>query len=178
MAESTDNMFVTTTALTKPYFDSSVFIAHIKGEIIRCPDGSTRVDTTTHLFEDAQAGKYKIYTSFVTLAEVRRVRHRTTQITEDERMKINGFFAEFFQHEWIYPIEVNRDIAEKAQSLGATYGLDAMDSIHLATAIWYKCPVLFVWDRATFTSKIPSVVEGVRIEEPHWEGIPQMPTTL
>ena len=167
--------FATVLSLTKPYFDSSVFIAHIRGETISCPDGSTRVETTTHLFEDAKGRKLTIFTSTVTIAEVRRMRHKKEPITDKEIAHINTFFAEFLEHEWMYPIEVTREIAEKAQRLGAQYGIDAMDSIHLASAIWNKCTVLFVWDKSTFMSRLPTEVEGVQIMQPHWEGIVKMP---
>lgn len=67
------------------------------------------------------------------------------------------------------PIEVNREVAETAQSIGAQYGIAPLDSIHVASAIYAKCEVLFVWDKPLQT-KLPSTIEGVIISEPYWEG--------
>lgn len=75
----------------------------------------------------------------------------------------------------MYPIEVNRDIAEIAQEIGAKHNLSPIDSIHVASAIWWKCDVLLVWDKNTLLNKFPDgTIEGVRICEPYWEGLPKM----
>ena len=162
--------------LENPYLDSSVFLAHIKKETTLCPDGRPRFELTTGIFNDAQAGKYTIFTSTVTIVEVRRIKGSTIRLTESERKEVNDLFKDFLEHEWIYPIEVNREIAEKAQDIGATYNLTPMDSIHVASAIWWGCTTLFAWDKKTLTSRIPEgVIEGVHIMEPYWEGIPPMP---
>jgi len=157
--------------LTKPYLDSSVFLAHIKKESNLCPGGLTRYEITQGIFHDAKDGKFKIYTSTITIAEVRRLKEANKQLTLDERKEINSLFREYMEHEWIYPIEVNREIAEKAQELGATYSIWPMDAIHVASAIWWQCNTLLVWDKRTLFNKIPNgQIEGVRICEPYWEG--------
>ena len=53
---------------TKPYLDSSVFFALVKQEQIICPGGLTRWEVAKHIFEDAQSGKYTLYTSTATIA--------------------------------------------------------------------------------------------------------------
>ena len=57
-------------ALEKPYLDASVFMAHIKEEDTPCR-GRTRIEITRALLSDAERGRYKIHTSFLTIAEVR-----------------------------------------------------------------------------------------------------------
>jgi hypothetical protein len=104
---------------SKPYLDSSVFFALVKKEQIICPGGLTRWEIAKHIFEDAEAGKYTIFTSTVTIAEVRRIRERTEQLDQTELQTIQ----DFFQHEFIQPIDVTREIAEKAQELGAQMAL-------------------------------------------------------
>lgn len=157
--------------LTAPYLDASVFLAHIKEETIPCR-GMTRFEITTALFQGAELGKYKIYTSFLTIAEVRRLKESGKELTSDELPKINGLFTRFMENEWIVPIEIGRVVAEKAQELGATYGMSPTDAIHLASAIVAGCNVLMVWDKRKFSDLFRSnSCEGVHILEPYWEGI-------
>ena len=150
----------------KPYMDSSVFFAHIKREEILCPGGLMRWEITELILKGAEAGKYPIYTSTATIAEVRRIRRRTEQLDTAELRQVQ----EFFQHDYIHTIDVTREIAEKAQELGAGYGITPIDSIHLATAIWWSCDVLLVWDKPFSQHFQNSPIEGVQVIEPYWQG--------
>ena len=149
-----------------PYLDSSVFFALVKREQIVCPRGLSRWETAKHIFDDAESGKYKIFTSTATIAEVRRIRQRTETLDQAELRQIQ----EFFQHQFILTIDVTREIAEKAQELGGQYGISPIDAIHLATAIWWKCDVLLVWDKPFSRHFQNFPIEGVRVTEPYWEG--------
>jgi predicted nucleic acid-binding protein len=102
----------------KPYLDSSVFLALVKREEIPCPGGLVRWQIAERILEDAASGEYNIFTSTATIAEVRRVRRQDQPLAPDELRLVQ----EFFQHEYIQTIDVTREIAEKAQELGATYG--------------------------------------------------------
>lgn len=160
--------------LERPYLDSSVFFAHIKEEQIPCRE-TTRLEITTNLFQGAKDGKYKIHTSFLTLAEVRRLKEAKKELTADELPKVRRLFSEFLEHEWILPIEVNRDIGEAAQELGAEFGMSPTDAIHLASAIYAGCNVLMVWDKGRFSNLFKDgPYKGVHVLEPYWEGIPRM----
>ena len=97
-----------------PYLDSSVFFALVKREQIVCPSGLSRWETAKHIFDDAESGKYKIFTSTATIVEVRRIHQRTETLDQAELRQIQ----EFFQHQFILTIDVTREIAEKAQELG------------------------------------------------------------
>ena len=150
----------------RPYLDSSVFFALIKQESIPCPGGLTRWEIAERIFGGAEAGPYPIYTSAATIAEVRRIRNQNEPLSQAETQQIR----EFFQHSYILTIDVTREIAEKAQELGAEYNLTPIDAIHLATAIQCDCDVLLVWDKR-FSQRFESgPVEGVRVIEPYWEG--------
>ena len=151
---------------TKPYLDSSVFFALVKQEQITCPGGLTRWEVAKHIFEDAQSGKYMLYTSTATIAEVRRIRERTEPLDRAELQQIR----DFFEHQFVQPIDVTREIAEKAQELGAEHGINPIDAIHLATAIWWRCDVLLVWDKRFSQHFEGDPLEGVRVTEPYWEG--------
>ena len=148
----------------KPYLDSSVFFAHVKREEIKCPGGLWRWEVAYGILKDAETGIYKVFTSTVTLAEVRRIKVKNEELDENELEAVR----KLFEHEYIQPIEVNREIGEKAQRLGAKYGISPMDAIHLATAIWWECDVFLYWDKALAAALGPGPIENVVLAEPYW----------
>ena len=148
----------------RPYLDSSVFFAHVKQEVIECPDGLKRWEVAHGILTDARSGLYKVFTSTVTLAEVRRIKVKNEVLNEDELEAVRNLFA----HEYIQVIEVNREIGEEAQRLGATYGITPMDSLHLATAIWWECDIFLYWDKALAAALGPGPIENVVLAEPYW----------
>lgn len=158
--------------ISTPYLDSSVFIAHIREETQPAMETKTRFQITSALLGAAEQGKYKIYTSTLTIAEVRRLKDAKKELTANELPKINALFKRFMEHEWIVPIEVSRAVAEKGQMLGATFGMSPTDAVHLASAILVGCNVLMVLDKKTFVNKVGAgSVEGVYVREPYYEGI-------
>lgn len=157
--------------LIAPYIDSPVFLSFIKQESSLLSSGLSRFDVAKKLLDDARSGRFIVFTSTVTLAEVRRVRGATEQLTSEEITKINQFFSDYLEHEYIMPIEVSREVGEKAQSIGAIYNLSPMDAIHIATAILWECNVVLTLDRRTMLDRIPTgEIEGVYIREAYWTG--------
>ena len=72
------------------------------------------------------------------------------------------------------PIALDRPVAEKAQEVGAMYGIAGAHAVHLASAIVAGCNVLLVWDKPTFLSRLPAgpepdirQVENVLVLEPY-----------
>ena len=161
--------FTSNAPIERPYWDSSLFVAHVKGERMLGANGLERAEIVTRLMTDAQAGKFKVLTSFATLAEVRRIKAKDETLDQKELDVIKALF----ESSWIVPIEVNREVAEKAQSIGVRYLISPLDSIHVASAIYAKCDVLFAWDKP-LQSKLPPEIEGVTISEPYWEGTLQL----
>lgn len=153
--------------LDRPYFDASVFLAHIKEETLLARDGLSRFEITSALFTRAENGIFQIHTSFQTLAEVRRLRESHKELEPEELPLVNALFSKYLENGWILPIEVGRLVGEKAQELGALYGMSPTDAIHLASAIIGGCNVLLVWDKPTFLSKLPQgpLPEGKLVEE-------------
>ncbi len=151
-------------AFRRPYLDSSVFFAHIKREEIDCGDGLQRWEVAYRILKDAETGKFTALTSTVTLAEVRRIKVKHEELDEDELVAVRSLFA----HEYIQLIEVSREIGEKAQRLGATYGITPMDAIHLATAIWWECDVFLYWDKRLAAALGPGPIENVTLADPYW----------
>jgi len=158
----------------KPYLDSSVFIAWIKGEIITTEEeekegGKTiRIVKTVnrkmivdHLLKQAQNGDFKIHISSFTLAEVHKKRNHE-KLTNDEDEKILAFF----ENDFIVLIDVDRTNGEEANRICRDLGLLPGDATHLACALRAGCDVLLAWDDRITNASHPRI----RIEEPEIVG--------
>ncbi len=146
------------TIYKRPYVETSVFIALIKGEIINAVD---RGQIAQNIFDDASKGRWPILTSVFTIVEVLKDRNQPI-LAEEEEQKIDNFF----KHEYIKLIEVDRFMAEHARKLARTYKLRPPDALHLASAIRAKADQLLTWD----TDFPKTDIEGVTIKEPYWFG--------
>jgi predicted nucleic acid-binding protein len=150
----------------KPYLDSSVFIAWIKGEQI---GGVDRKAIVEHILSVAQQGKFKIYTSALTLAEVHKKRNQPA-LSSDQDDRILAFF----EHDFIELIEIDRRTGEHANRLCREFvsnGLLPNDALHLACALSAGCDVLLAWD-----ARLTSIRHAdITVEEPSFIGERQLP---
>jgi predicted nucleic acid-binding protein len=148
----------------KPYLDSSVFIAWIKGEVV---DGVERGAIATHVLHLAERQRvFRITTSALTLAEVHKPRHGTA-LAEDQDERI----VTYFEHDFIDLIQVDRQVGAHANALCRQHGLTPNDAIHLACALRAGCDVLLAWD-GRFTRVQHA---QIRIEEPQMVGQLHLP---
>ncbi len=129
----------------RPYMESSVFIAFIKGEMIDDHDCKAVVDS---ILAGAEDGTFPICTSSLTIAEVFKTK-KSTPLTEKE----NEDLRPYFRAEYIRLIEVDRDIAEHANELcriaaskPGAHKLRPNDAIHIACAERAGCDVLLSYD--------------------------------
>lgn len=138
----------------KPYFDSSVFIAWIKGEVIK---GIERGVVAGSILTVAEHGDFQIYTSALTLAEVHKLRG-------GERLPSNlgDRILAYFEHDFIRIVDVDRNIGEQAHKKCREHGIYPNDAIHLVCAMKAGCEVLLAWDARFNKVKEPTI----RIEEP------------
>ena len=140
----------------RPYFDSSVFIAWIRGENVA---GVDRKAVADHLFGLAGKGSFDIIISAWNLAEVHKKKGDTRQhlnTTQDKQI------IKFIEHKWFKLVEVDRDIGIQANELCWRYSLSPADSVHLACALRAKCDVLLTWDGPLARVNHPDI----RIEYP------------
>lgn len=84
--------FASATRIERPYWDSSLFFAHVKGERIVGANGMERVQIVNNLMEDAQSGLFKVHTSYATLAEVRRIKVKNEVLDQQELDTIKALF--------------------------------------------------------------------------------------
>ena len=144
----------------RPYLESSVFIAFIKGEVINTID---RGEIAQHILDDASAGRWPIFTSTFTLAEVVRAGNRPL-LTPAEEKRID----DFFKHEYIKLVILDREVAELARKLARNHRLRPPDAIHLASAIKAQADELLTWDEGDFP--INTTIDAVTIKLPYWFG--------
>ena len=143
----------------KVYWDSSVWIALIKGEIVK---GVDRCLVPRMILEDAGNGKVTIYISRLTIVEVHKKRNYPVLTRqEDDRVQ-----ADFFKHEYIKKIDVDSWVAERARQIAWEYTLRPADAIHVASAVKVNAEILHHWN-GDF-GNVP--VEIMPNEEPiNWE---------
>ena len=123
------------------YWDSSVFVALLNNEQGRAP-------TVVSILDQAEAGRIQLYTSALTITEVLKLKGKKP-IGQDAQKKI----VELFQHEYIQVIGVDRWIAFDAQQYVWENNVPPKDSIHVATALKKKLPILETYDNDDLISK-------------------------
>ncbi|MDQ3985032.1 MAG: type II toxin-antitoxin system VapC family toxin [Actinomycetota bacterium] len=152
----------------RPYLDSSVFIAWIKGEKVTKKDGTEedRGEIATRILEDAEKGRFQVFCSTYVAVEVLKDKDRP-KLSDDEMGKIDSYL----QHEFIIWIELDLSLALHARDLARKIGLKPADAVHLASAIRGECDYLFRWDDKWVGGKY----DGVEVCDPFWMGQPTMP---
>jgi predicted nucleic acid-binding protein len=132
----------------KPYLESSVFIAWIKGESIPQTDADGKVigheeraNIAKHILSLAEAGQFHVYTSSITITEVHKGNSKAQPGTDPESKTIDFFRNHFFKI-----VDVDRSIAESAHRLCRKHGLKPYDAVHLACAVRAGCDALLTWD--------------------------------
>ena len=141
---------------TKPYIESSCFIAWIKGDV----DKKRKIEwkkVLKHVLDLAQGGTYRIITSSWTLAEVHK--RKSGPVLNNVQSKR---ILSYFEHEFIDIVEVTREIGESAHLLARKHNLKPTDSVHLACALRMQCDVLLSTDPDLLNIK----EKNIRIEEP------------
>lgn len=124
------------------YWDTSVFVALIKGEASAEAD---RAAIAQAILRVAEAGKIELITSAFTRAEVRRDR-RQPRLTPEQHARVSAFF----KHSYLHVRPLDRAIGESAAELGERYNLKPPDAVHLATALSVQADELQHWDDRDF----------------------------
>ena len=89
----------------KPYFDSSVILAFIKGE-------DTRYQIVADILIAAEKGEFDVYTSTLSITEVHKRRGETALNPKESDKTLD-----FFDYDFIKLIDVDRRVAEYAHRL-------------------------------------------------------------
>lgn len=141
----------------RPYIDTSVFLGWKNHEVI---NGKDRYAIFQHIWQKAEAGEFKIYTSPLAIAETFKLRHTNVQPLQTVLDVLKEFEREFVES-----VEIDREIGMEANLFCRQFAVHKLypnDAVHLACALRAKCDVLLSWDRP-----LNSVVHpNIRIEEP------------
>lgn len=153
----------------KPYIESSVFIAFIKGEQDQGPnhdqDAKQILDS---IIDAAKAGVFPIITSALTIAEVFKNK-KNPPLTDQQNEDLRPYFREAY----LQIVEIDREVGDRANELCRTLPADATagfkmmrpnDAIHIAAAERAECDVVLAWD-PDFISQKPRI-STVRLENP------------
>jgi predicted nucleic acid-binding protein len=153
----------------KPYVESSVFIAFIRGETTQGPNHDQDAKAIVNsILVAAEAGAFPIVTSSLTIAEVFK-RKGAALLTNQQ----NDDLRPYFREQYIQIVEVDRDVAERANELCRTFQADAAaqlrglrpnDAIHIASAERAECDVILAWD-PDFMSQKPRIT-WLQLENP------------
>lgn len=140
------------------YWDTSVFIALIKGE---ASEEADRAEIAQAILRAAEAGKIELVTSAFTRAEVRRDR-RQPKLTPEQHTRV----SEFFRHSYLHVRPLDQAIGESAAELGEQYNLKPADAVHLATALSVQADELQHWDDNDF-GRLPLRADSPPIKIAH-----------
>jgi predicted nucleic acid-binding protein len=124
----------------KLYWDSCAWIGLLNGEA----DKNRELGIVYSL---AQKGNYELWTSTISMVEVRRLRNEKDDpkpLSEENLKVIDSLFRQPF----VKPVPLSVDIAEDARKLfRVTSGLGKwQDAIHLASALKWNAATLHTYD--------------------------------
>lgn len=148
-------------AFKRPYLDSSVYLAAIKGE-------EGRADIAKRILTGAQNGEFQIIGSTLVIAEVVGAERKDRPIPEDKAQIIDAYM--FHAHmQWV---ELSVQTAIDARRLARQHRLKCRDAIHLASAELAKADQLLRWDD-DFRLREGEEYGSVVVCEPHLTGLPE-----
>lgn len=147
------------------YWDANIFIAWLTGES-RSPDEIEGIQSQVRKIDACEA---HLVTSVLTLVEVLE-----TGVTLDKRNQLKSLF----QRENCHLVDVTKEVAEIARDIRVSQSsqgrkIKTPDAIHLATAIFFSCPVFYTFDQG-LPSSIEVCGKKLRIEKPQAEAV-QLP---
>ena len=149
-------------SLPRRYWDSSTFLAWLLPE-------TDREEDCRSVLRAAEDGELQLVTSALTLTEVIKLKG-SPELKRNYEKKI----ADFFQNDYIILRNVDRFVAFAAQRLVWDQNLSPKDSIHVATALRWRVPVLdtFDDDLISLNGKLPFDVANpnspvLQITKPH-----------
>lgn len=105
------------------YWDSDCFLGWLQDEV-------DKADLCAHVLDECRAGKTRLVTSALTIAEVLALKGQRP-IPVDRRLVVE----DFFKHSFIIVRSVTRRTSENARKYVWEHGVKPKDAIHIATAI-------------------------------------------
>ncbi|GEM_PF-627167 len=146
-------------AYVKPYLDTSVYVAAIKGPTTEDP---ARVRRSAEVLRQAEAGRLQVVASTFVLAEVIRDRGESAPLDASKETLVD----KFFQRQFISWVELDVTGAREARKLARRFSLKPADAVHLAAAIRGNADVFFTWDER-FINNTGGAVDNLAVTFPY-----------
>lgn len=146
------------------YWDTGPFLAWLKEEQHRLAD-------VEPVIRAAEAGKVRLVTSSVTLIEIVKLdqKQAVTQLPPEDAEKIRRWFERRFISIRLF----DRPTATLARELIWKHGLKTRDAMHLATAIYWKLPIVETTDQDDLIPLSGQVgTPPIEIRLPRWDEPP------
>lgn len=125
----------------KVYWDSCCWLGLINEE-------PSKVDSCKYVIEEARKGRFEIWTSSLTRAEVYKVKCSEDKLhLKAEKEKA---FEDFLEQDFVVEVAVDKDIGTLARGLMRKYSPPLNkpnDAIHLASAVRHSLDELHTYDR-------------------------------
>lgn len=138
------------------YLDACVFLAWLKDE----PD---RRESVAALFEKGSNGELCIATSTFTLVEVLNLKGYNSPIPKGDRDAVEGLLG----REWVQTFSLIDRVGKIAREVVWEHGVKPKDSIHVATAIAYRIPLMYSYDNPLINrGTIETPFGSVCVEQP------------
>lgn len=134
-------------------WETSCFIARFNEE-------PTRIDVCKAILEAAKKGELTLYTSYMTMCELVKIKGEYASEAEDK-------IVEFLRNPWIHLVAIDFAVSRITRDLVRRHKLDVRDAIHLATAIRLKVDAFHTYDSKdllALNGKIPDI--NLDISEP------------
>ncbi|HEX5010279.1 MAG TPA: type II toxin-antitoxin system VapC family toxin [Planctomycetota bacterium] len=126
---------VTTTATSRVYFDSCVFIDAIQ-------ETPGRIDHIRQIIEAAKRDELRVFASTLAIAEVAKPDKATTAPTEEQLRLIH----DFFENDYLARVQVDTPVARLAARIVRDHSVKPPDAIHLATALRARVDNFYTYD--------------------------------
>ena len=143
------------------YWDTDVIIHRLQ----RTPE---HIDILEYLTDAAERNELLIVVSTFTIAEVVRAEN-LPPLTEDE----DKLISDYFENDYIVVRPLTIPIAKLAREVARKYGIKPNDAVHVATAIFWKVPILHSYDKKLCNKTDMIGNPPLKIENPTY--IDQMP---
>ncbi len=139
----------------RPYLDTSVYIAAIKGEVAEPGRG----DVSGQIIQLASQSVFPVFASVFVLTEVLRVKGNPP-LTPSEEQDVDKYLSGNF----ISWIELDIPLALQARNLARQHSLKPVDAVHLSSAIRAGADQLLAWDG---DFPFGQAIDDILIERPH-----------
>lgn len=140
-------------AFSRPYLDTSVYVAAIKGPTTEDPG---RVALSAQVLAEAEEGRLRVVASTFLHAEVIRDRGESVPLDPAAETVVE----KFLQRSFIAWVELDVAGGRSARALARRFNLKPPDAVHLSAAVRGRADVFFTWDARLISATGGNVDEG------------------